>query len=99
MSNFRTWKTSCPPLDADVTDKFFYVWDHHGSWHLGSTAALRCIPGYELPSDLTGDEFDFDLQTQKVNCLYDDFEGGKWSEIVPCQPVRCKTLPPEGCLY
>ena len=78
---YRTWKTSCPPLDADMTEKFYYVWDHHGSWHWGSEATLRCIPGYELPPNWDGERFDFDLQTQRVKCLYDEGQGGRWSDI------------------
>ena len=93
-SLYRTWKTSCPPIDPDLTNKFIYVWEHHGSWHWGSKATLRCIPGYELPLSLDEGEFDVTLRTQTVSCLYDEYEGGKWSNIVPCQPVRCKSLPP-----
>ena len=75
-SLYRTWKTSCPPLDADLIDNFAYVWDHHGSWHWGSSAILRCIPGYELPWTLPlSGQFDTNLETQTITCLFDEIEG------------------------
>ena len=90
---YRTWQTSCPPIDPDFKHKFIYVWQHHGSWHWGSKATLRCIPGYELPSSLPDGEYDITFRTQNVTCQFDD-NGGRWSNIVPCQPVRCKSPPP-----
>ena len=91
---YRTWKTSCPPIEADLTEKFIYVWDHHGSWHWGSKATLRCLPGYELPLNIPNGEFDVDFRSQNVSCKFDENDGGRWSYIVACEPVRCKTLPP-----
>ena len=56
---------------------------------------MRCIPGYELPWILPKEgQFDTTLETQTITCLFDEVEGGKWSNIIACQPVRCKTLPP-----
>lgn len=40
---YRTWKTSCPPLDPDLTTNFVYPWEPHGAWHWGSKVTLRCI--------------------------------------------------------
>ena len=92
---YRTWKTSCPPIIKDLNEKFIYAWEHHGSWHWGSKATLRCLPGYELPRELPSNgDFDVDFRSQNVTCLFDEEEGGKWSNIVACEPVRCKSLPP-----
>ena len=92
---YRSWKTSCPPIDAEfLADKFAYLWDHHGSWHWSSKATLRCLPGYELPSTLGNGNFNHDSATQEVTCLFDEDEGGKWTHVVACEPVRCKVLPP-----
>ena len=91
---YRTWKTSCPAIEADFRNKFTYVWEHHGSWHWGSKVTLRCLPGYELPLNLPNGEFDIDLRTQKITCQFDEEDGGKWTDIVACEPVRCKSLPP-----
>ena len=52
------------------------------------------MPGYELPVDLPDGEFDIDLRTQKITCQFDEEDGGKWTDIVACEPVRCKSLPP-----
>lgn len=91
----RTWSTTCPALDADTTTKFWYIWEHHGSWSWGSKAKLRCLPGYELPPNLPSNgEFDRAMMMQTVTCLYDDNLGGKWSTIQPCQPVVCQYPPP-----
>ena len=93
---YRSWHTSCPALEPDFKTNFVYVWKHHGSWHWGSKATLRCIPGYELPDILPPDgEFDVGTRTQNILCQFDDQTGGKWSPIVPCQPVRCRSPPPE----
>ena len=47
---YRSWNTSCPPLLPDLDTSFTYPWDYHGSWHYGSWATLKCLPGYVLPS-------------------------------------------------
>ena len=52
------------------------------------------MPGYELPVNLPNGEFDIDLRTQKITCQFDEEDGGKWTDIVACEPVRCKSLPP-----
>ena len=47
---YRAWLPSCPEKPAaHMTDKW-YVLDHHGTWRYGSTAVLRCFPGYQLPA-------------------------------------------------
>jgi len=47
---YRSWNTSCPPLQPDFYQKFTYPWDYHGSWHWGSSAVVRCLPGYTIPT-------------------------------------------------
>ena len=93
---YKTWQTSCQDITVDLKDDFLYVWEHHGSWHWGSKATLRCLPGYELPQNLPNyGEFDIEFRTQNITCLFDDNHGGRWSNIIPCQPVMCKSPPPE----
>ena len=92
---FKTWETSCPALGVDLEDKFVYIWQYHGSWHWGSRATLRCLPGYELPQNPGQGTFDHEHRTQEVFCEYDEENGGKWSRIVECEPVKCKQPPPD----
>ncbi len=103
---FRAWETSCPPIEANLTDKFFYVWEHHGNWHWGSQAVLKCLPGYQIPpawkdfdnSTLVNETlpaFNFNDNTQTLNCMFDDRLGGIWPQtIVACEPLVCKKTPP-----
>ena len=92
---YRAWKTSCSEIEPDLSVTFTYVWEHHGSWHWGSKATLRCLPGYILPID-TGDAVvDREMSTQIVKCEYDEFEGGKWTDAVPCEPIKCRAAPPD----
>ena len=50
---YRSWNTSCTPVAPDFYTTFTYPWEYHGSWHWGSTVALRCLPGYTLPPSAT----------------------------------------------
>ena len=52
---YRNWYPGCKAIENDFTDKKFYVLEHHGTWHYGSEAVVRCMPGYMLPLNLTGD--------------------------------------------
>jgi hypothetical protein len=56
---YRSWNTSCQPLLTDLDTSFTYPWDYHGSWHYGSVATLRCIPGYVLPQTVANASFTF----------------------------------------
>ena len=46
---YRSWKTSCNPMQNDLSRTFTYLWDYHGSWHWGVLILLRCLPGYVIP--------------------------------------------------
>ena len=46
---YRNWRPACTPLVNDFTNKKYYVVQHHGMWHYGSEAIVRCLPGYMLP--------------------------------------------------
>ncbi len=103
---FRAWETSCPPIQANLTDKFFYVWEHHGNWHWGSKAVLKCLPGYQIPpawqdfdqstTNETFPDFNFDENSQTLTCMFDDRLGGIWPQtIVACEPLVCKKRPPK----
>ena len=50
----RSWNTSCPALNPDYYKTFTYPWDYHGSWYFDSTATLRCLPGFTIPSAYSG---------------------------------------------
>ena len=52
---YRTWNTGCPPLINDYNITFTYVWSYSGSWYWGSTAELRCMPGYQIPTSKISD--------------------------------------------
>ena len=48
---YRNWRPGCTAIQNDFTTKKVYVVDHHGIWHYGSKAVVRCMPGYMLPTD------------------------------------------------
>ena len=48
---YRSWNTSCRPLEADFKTTFTYPWNYTGNWHWGSYITLRCLPGYQLPEN------------------------------------------------
>jgi hypothetical protein len=52
---YRAWNTGCQPLTFDYNVTNTYVWDYHGSWNWGSVAVLRCMPGFQIPTDKVGD--------------------------------------------
>ena len=45
---YKTYSLTCQAREVDYTTNFFFPWDHHGNWHVGSTAVMRCLPGYVL---------------------------------------------------
>ena len=46
---YKTYSLTCPAFEADFTTKFYFPWDFHGNFHVGSKATLKCLPGYVLP--------------------------------------------------
>ena len=46
---YKTYSLTCPEIEANFNSEFYFPWDHHGNWHVGSTATLKCLPGYVLP--------------------------------------------------
>ena len=96
---YKTYDLTCPPLAPDLDFNFFFPWDYHGQWHLGSFATVKCLPGYKLPDDISEfngtntalPELNYDENSQTTNCSYDPFKGGIWyPEFIPCIPVICK---------
>ena len=51
---YRTWRPGCNDLSAFAdklaTEYLSYVLDYSDTYHYGSKAVVRCIPGYMLPS-------------------------------------------------
>ena len=105
---YKTYSLTCPAFEADFTTKFYFPWDFHGNFHVGSKATLKCLPGYVLPKMYksrkkrqqvgifvqnqcpqgeVGDwpncyklpEFDYEANTQTIECIYDPYIGGKWN--------------------
>ena len=86
---------TCPAFEADFTTKFYFPWDFHGNFHVGSKATLKCLPGYVLPKMYKPSarkkranvifnlfqlpELDYEANTQTVECVYDPNIGGKWN--------------------
>ena len=46
---YKTYSLTCPALEPDYTTNFYFPWDFHGNFHVGSKATLKCLPGYVLP--------------------------------------------------
>ena len=46
---YKTYSLTCPAFEADFNTKFYFPWDFHGNFHVGSKAKLKCLPGYVLP--------------------------------------------------
>ena len=46
---YKTYSLTCPALKPDYNAHFYFPWDFHGNFHVGSKATLKCLPGYVLP--------------------------------------------------
>ena len=64
---YKTYSLTCMAREVDYTTNFFFPWDHHGNWHVGSTAVMRCLPGYVLPPGYENGAVKYVSKTAKVN--------------------------------
>ena len=46
---YKTYSLTCSVLNADFNTYYYFPWEHHGNWPVGSQATLKCLPGYVLP--------------------------------------------------
>ena len=74
---------TCPAFEADFTTKFYFPWDFHGNFHVGSKATLKCLPGYVLPkqfkcnADKCGGPYHPCLQLGQTGNIFELFYGTK----------------------
>ena len=64
---YKTYSLTCLAREVDYTTNFFFPWDHHGNWHVGSSAVMRCLPGYVLPPGYENGAVKYVSKTAKVN--------------------------------
>ena len=83
---YKLWRDGCPEIHHDIEENHYYVESNSLNWEYESEVALKCVPGFQLPTNTDQTNLDFGTNTQTLKCLV----SGDWDfDPVKCVPLEC----------